>query len=318
MEIQSYQLEGIHFRFYYSPLQELASALHVAARPAHHAARHRWYRRLRGQLRPALLQSIEALDEVSGGWLLPLDMATQTALCELPAAEGIAALARWGLDRWLPFAKEYGITVSKADTRRITLVMQQFYEEWFANELYCLEPMIRNAIAAEARCCKEKGVSEYLRSLHERIEVEDSAFVFRKNKSYRFEKGEIHTIHVTVSTFLAPHLMLQFRQGELFLTRTSKLEEAGEEAPEDLVMTMQALSAPVRLRLLRAIDRQPMGTRQLAQQLGISPSTVSEHLKILHTAGLVEKQRKGHWVYYQICAGAIDFIPYKIFEFMRG
>ena len=35
--------------------------------------------------------------------------------------------------------------------------------------------------------------------------------------------------------------------------------------------------------------------------LGISQPSVSYHIKILHEAGLVTRQRRGSWVFYRIC-----------------
>ncbi|MGW1873749.1 ArsR/SmtB family transcription factor [Streptomyces sp. NPDC001975] len=43
---------------------------------------------------------------------------------------------------------------------------------------------------------------------------------------------------------------------------------------------------------------QPAGTTELAQRLGVSPGTVSQHLGVLHRAGLVTRARHGHLVLY--------------------
>jgi DNA-binding transcriptional ArsR family regulator len=43
----------------------------------------------------------------------------------------------------------------------------------------------------------------------------------------------------------------------------------------------------------------PMTTTQLAEQLGLSPAAVSQHLKILHNAALVSTRRRGRAVLYQ-------------------
>jgi ArsR family transcriptional regulator, arsenate/arsenite/antimonite-responsive transcriptional repressor len=36
--------------------------------------------------------------------------------------------------------------------------------------------------------------------------------------------------------------------------------------------------------------------------LGLSQPTVSHHLRVLHEAGLLSRERRGQWVYYRIVA----------------
>ncbi|MDJ0383488.1 helix-turn-helix domain-containing protein [Streptomyces sp. G-G2] len=43
---------------------------------------------------------------------------------------------------------------------------------------------------------------------------------------------------------------------------------------------------------------QPASTTELAQRLGAGPGTVSQHLGVLHRAGLVTRARHGHLVLY--------------------
>jgi DNA-binding transcriptional ArsR family regulator len=44
----------------------------------------------------------------------------------------------------------------------------------------------------------------------------------------------------------------------------------------------------------------------MAQILGITPSAVSQHLKILRHAGLVRSQRKGFWIPYEVNQAALQ------------
>ncbi len=39
--------------------------------------------------------------------------------------------------------------------------------------------------------------------------------------------------------------------------------------------------------------------RDLIDPLGVSQPTVSHHLKVLYEAGLVAREKRGRWVYYQ-------------------
>lgn len=72
---------------------------------------------------------------------------------------------------------------------------------------------------------------------------------------------------------------------------------------QTLAQVFKALADPARLRLLSLIAAQPGGEAcncELIEPLGLSQPTVSHHLKVLHDAGLLARDRRGQWVYYQI------------------
>jgi ArsR family transcriptional regulator len=58
---------------------------------------------------------------------------------------------------------------------------------------------------------------------------------------------------------------------------------------ERLAALAKALGHPARVRIVRLLGaRATCVTGELAPELGLAPSTVSEHLRILRDAGLVE------------------------------
>jgi ArsR family transcriptional regulator, arsenate/arsenite/antimonite-responsive transcriptional repressor len=74
-------------------------------------------------------------------------------------------------------------------------------------------------------------------------------------------------------------------------------------AAEELAATLKAIADPARLRLLNFIAAQPSGEAcvcHFTEPLGLSQPTVSHHLKLLYGAGLLERERRGTWVYYRI------------------
>lgn len=77
----------------------------------------------------------------------------------------------------------------------------------------------------------------------------------------------------------------------------------GKAAAEQLATRFKAIADPARLRLLSFIAAQPSGEAcvcYLMKPLGLSQPTVSHHLKVLHDAGLLTRDRRGTWVYYRI------------------
>jgi ArsR family transcriptional regulator len=82
---------------------------------------------------------------------------------------------------------------------------------------------------------------------------------------------------------------------------------------EELAATFKAIADPARLLLLNFIAGQPLGEAcvcHFTEPLGLSQPTVSHHLKLLYDAGLLERERRGTWVYYRI-------IPERL-ESLRG
>jgi DNA-binding transcriptional ArsR family regulator len=54
---------------------------------------------------------------------------------------------------------------------------------------------------------------------------------------------------------------------------------------------LQALADPTRLRTVELLSRGPCRAGQLADDLGVSPPTMSKHLRVLLKAGIVTDER---------------------------
>ena len=75
------------------------------------------------------------------------------------------------------------------------------------------------------------------------------------------------------------------------------IEQAVQVAP-----LLKALADPVRLRLMSLVASHPGGevcAHDLGESFDLSQPTISHHLKILHDAGLLEREKRGVWVYYR-------------------
>ena len=49
-----------------------------------------------------------------------------------------------------------------------------------------------------------------------------------------------------------------------------------------------------------------MRLRDLSVGIDLSQPTISHHLKILRTAGLLDSERRGSWVYYRVVTDALQ------------
>ena len=65
---------------------------------------------------------------------------------------------------------------------------------------------------------------------------------------------------------------------------------------DDIATIMRALGHPVRLNILRIISRQERGEcccADVTESLTLAQSTVSQHIKVLLDAGLIERKPRG-------------------------
>ena len=71
---------------------------------------------------------------------------------------------------------------------------------------------------------------------------------------------------------------------------------------EQVAPLLKALAEPVRLRLMSLVASHPGGEACVCDLTGafdLSQPTISHHLKVLHEAGLLDRDKRGVWVYYR-------------------
>ena len=73
-------------------------------------------------------------------------------------------------------------------------------------------------------------------------------------------------------------------------------------------MLLKAVADPVRLRLLSMIGSHAGGEAcvcDLTDAFDLTAPTISHHLKVLHEAGLLDREKRGTWVYYRVRSAAL-------------
>ena len=80
--------------------------------------------------------------------------------------------------------------------------------------------------------------------------------------------------------------------------RSMTAEQAGQVVP-----LLKALADPVRLRLVSLIASSATGEAcvcDLNEAFDQTQATISHHLKVLHSAGVLDRDKRGIWVYYAV------------------
>jgi ArsR family transcriptional regulator len=77
---------------------------------------------------------------------------------------------------------------------------------------------------------------------------------------------------------------------------------------EQIAPLLKALADPVRLRLVSLIASGESGEAcvcDLNDAFDLTQATISHHLKVLHSAGLLDRDKRGVWVYYAVRPAAL-------------
>lgn len=111
------------------------------------------------------------------------------------------------------------------------------------------------------------------------------------------------------SVFGSPHLVAVHAPGWRPVMQYPVAEPGGaadRAVPMDIVeRRLEALSHPVRLRLVRTLARSPHTTGELAGAWRLTAPEVSRHLAVMRKAGLLVTERRGRYVYYSLDASAL-------------
>ena len=92
------------------------------------------------------------------------------------------------------------------------------------------------------------------------------------------------------------------------------------EDAEHLAHMFKALGDPTRVRLLSLIASQPTGEAcicDLTEPVGLSQPTVSHHMKQLVDAGLVTREQRGKWAFYQVADSTLNALSQSLLTTAR-
>lgn len=70
--------------------------------------------------------------------------------------------------------------------------------------------------------------------------------------------------------------------------------------PNQLIKVFKALGEPTRFKIIKILSLQSMCVCELREVLDMLQPRISQHLKILKDAGLVEERREGYFSYYSL------------------
>ena len=80
--------------------------------------------------------------------------------------------------------------------------------------------------------------------------------------------------------------------------------------------TIKALADPTRRRILELLKKGPLSAGELGKEFDMTGATMSHHLSILKKAGLVQDNKKGTFIYYEINTSVMEDLLSWVGSFM--
>jgi DNA-binding transcriptional ArsR family regulator len=76
-----------------------------------------------------------------------------------------------------------------------------------------------------------------------------------------------------------------------------------ETAAELIAERLRVLGQPLRIRLLARLQQGPASVNELTESIAAVQQNVSQHLAVMHKAGIVERCKSGAHVFYELADG---------------
>jgi ArsR family transcriptional regulator len=77
---------------------------------------------------------------------------------------------------------------------------------------------------------------------------------------------------------------------------------------DEMIHLLKLVSDKTRLSILCFVREQEMCVCDLVELLGLSQPAISQHLKKLREAGLVQERREGTWMHYRLDDGLPEYV----------
>jgi DNA-binding transcriptional ArsR family regulator len=340
---------GFNIKFVYSPFFEMLCSLHVLTRPDHHLGRLNWANNLREQMEEEFYKEILFFGSNFFEWLGPM------GFCELSnrvndfnIIDAIEFISEISIEEYvyvmlnesvgkeeITYCINHKGKASKftdlnavqldifenpeAFRRRFLACLKKYYYLFFEKELRFIEPLLIRIMKRQIELSKKIGILDYIKTIHPRIKLEDEEIKLIKYTVFSFPYAKLERIDFRISSFVAPHLLVDIQGKHLLkFTISANLEERLEQVPVDLSKIMKALGDETRLKILRCLYNKRNSTQEVAQELGISEAAVSKHLKLMLDSGMLHKERSGNYIHYILNKITLDSIPMNLYEYLAN
>ena len=181
---------------------------------------------------------------------------------------------------------------------RLSAFLQRYWDLVFADVWQGMGVALMEKADDERAVLSSTGVRAYLSSCHPALRVDETGLRVPGDFVRNYPFASLKAIDVYVTTFLSDELMLTCVNQRLTIYKAvSVVGTVREVTPSQVFKFLKAISSETRMQILRELRKESKTTKELSEELGMAPSTISVHLKIMRDAELVYPQRMGSAVY---------------------
>lgn len=291
-------------------LTELFLSLSLVGDPGRNAALAPFVRRVRARLPRALRQEIAALSFMIGP-----PFPAEALFPEPDEDDVVAHLASLPIDaehlQWntvemaemvRPRSDEAAEVLRdpRGALERLVHLLREYWTHGFAEEWPAIDAQLRLARADAELQLACGGLGALLAHSTRRARLTEGAIAIRPSIPIDIEirMAEGERLPVVLSMFAAPYVFTRVGDPTAMVVPAPAAARKVTPPSLELVRELNAISDPTRLTLLRLVAATPRSTRELAQLLELSESTVSKHMRQLVDAELVHGVRRGYYVLY--------------------
>lgn len=212
-------------------------------------------------------------------------------------------LATWHCDS---FERFQTIDVARAiltDPAGIQAELSSFlhwcWAEVFSDAWASTGVLLMDRVNVEKAMLAAVGSEQYLEYCHPSLKLTETDVVVGRGKdSYAYARSSFSHVDVYISAFTGGRLMFDLIDGHLSVCKGVSLANARNTAVSGGILNfLRAINGDTKLKILEELYKEPKTTKELSDILGIAPSTVSVHLKMMREAELIYPQRVQNLVY---------------------
>ncbi|MFF7794521.1 ArsR family transcriptional regulator [Streptomyces sp. NPDC007991] len=300
-------------RFAISPLREVMGSLRALRAPALYPLHVRWRAAVLQRLDPADVRLLAALvgDTLAlPDFLTPRPESFAPALDEqltvvraTPAQTVRRDLLAAHAPRPLPPALRAVTAPGDAPVAELLEELCALLRRYWEAALLPSWPRMRLVLEADithrARRLATGGARLLFADLHRNLRWDDGVLRVDRMRGHHHVDGSGRGLRLVPSLFAhQPAPPVSAAEPPMLAYPSRGAATLWEPEPEPDAPALTALLGAPRSTLLRLLA-EPLPTVELARRLGVTPSAVSQHLRVLHATGLVTRARDGRHVLYR-------------------
>ena len=202
-------------------------------------------------------------------------------------------------------------TEADATRTRLLRLLRTYWQNVYRHQLEKLKPRW------------EESARERTQSLGpDRLTAGQERFLANRTMPREFPEGyPLEKVYLVPSVFLNMSSMIMYGYGQMVIIYDALTSDEHRNAmahvQRRIVQVARALEDPTRMTILRAIakDKEYYGSR-LAAKCGITPSSISRHMRVLRDAGLINEVSQDNRVMYELRSDTIEKFCEDLHEYL--